>query len=149
MSTDRVEYENLLPEIWEAIENYNIDFVAAIGEELSEMLKDEIKAQSFDHRALNRVYKEWKIKSGLDPRILIATGRMVDKITYRVELAGEEVQIGIFGDKRNATLLRFHEFGTRTIPERSTLRVIAAREHQNVFDKYFAGLKKILDETTV
>lgn len=146
---DRTTYTNNLPALWEDLENFNIDFVTELGESLAKMLKDDIKGQKFNHKALNRAYKEWKIKSGLDPRILIATGRMVNAITFRVEIAGEEVHIGIFGDKRNATLLRIHEFGTRTIPERSTLRALAAREHKTIFETYEERLVEVIKKHTI
>lgn len=143
-----LEYKNLLPELMEDIENFKADYIEKIGKELAEMIVKDIKAQRLDHRPLRRVYKEWKIRHGLDPRILIATARMISKIEYRVTLVGEAVDVGIFGDRRNATLLKIHEYGTKRIPERSTLRAVLSREQKRIIEDFFKGIKKIIDKNS-
>lgn len=144
-----IKFENKLPELTEAIEHYVIDFMKEKGKELADMLRDDIKGQRFDHKPLSPAYREYKRMFGLDPRILIATGEMVSKITYRVPMAGDAAEVGIFSDLRNATLLNLHEHGTSMMPERSVLRALLQREHDRIFEEFMQGIQNLIDEHTV
>lgn len=150
MSVDLViKFENNLPELTEAIEHYVIDFMNEKGKELAKMIKDDIEGQRLDHRPLSPFTKEYKRLHGLDPRILIATGRMKNKITHRVPMAGDSTEVGIFNDLRNATILNLHEHGTSKMPERSVLRAVLQREHERIFQEFMTGIEDLIEKHKV
>lgn len=104
---------------------------AEFGEEKAKEFVDELKfkisAQLFNHIPLQRDYYLSKLRNGLDPRILIATGEYLDKITYeRVEDDTSGVVFrcgmapGIHGSSglQLAALQRMLEEGTSRMPAR-------------------------------
>lgn len=114
------------------------------GEETASEFVDELKfriaSQAFHHRPLNPAYLRGKIRSGLDPRTLIATGEYLDSIMYEQvdDEAGQivfrcTVRPGVHGPSGLSyrMLARIHEFGARRggrvhIPARPHWRPMAA-----------------------
>lgn len=96
-------------------------------------VRQNIYGQRYKHVALNPLYRRWKVKHGLDPRILIATGKYVESIVARKQnkttwlvapAAGET-----FGKAGRAmsTLGLWLEYGTKHMPARPHFRPEAAR----------------------
>ena len=99
---------------------------AAIAKEMAKEIRDKIYRQEFPHVAsapLSPTYVAWKDRMGLDPRVLIATGKYVRAIGY-VETPYGGI-VGLVRKTRKgkkplpyALLQRWLEYGTRKMPAR-------------------------------
>jgi hypothetical protein len=96
-------------------------------------LKEAIESQTLNMKPLNRKYKAWKIRKGLDPRILIATGKLL--AAYQVQKLppghGDGYVINVARRKQRgvwlSTIDRAHEYGTGHLPARPHWRPVIAK----------------------
>jgi len=97
----------LLPQVGEYMERTVFDRIGA---------KEDWRGQPF--KELSPDYKRSKKKNR--DRILVATGRMVDSLTYDIVESGKELRVG-FGDKK----ARYHMSSEprSKIPERNPLGI--------------------------
>lgn len=127
--------------------------IRQFAEEIAEEARDIIKEQRYDWVPLDPDYLASKIKKGLDPRTLIATGDYLDHIgTYEKDgkifvgpLPGTHKPSGL----TYVHLARIHEYGTETIPARPLWRPlfsVALRRNEKLRKKYAAARKKALRE---
>jgi hypothetical protein len=101
-----------------------------IAQKYYDALTNHIRSQDLPLTPLNEWYKEWKAKKGLDTRILIATGELLDSIKIYDLGAGEKF-VGVKGGKQHrggidmALLALVHEYGsvTRGVPARPAYRL--------------------------
>ena len=115
-----------------------ITATAATKKVASDIVKDAKKVlddQTYNWKPLKAYYKAWKIRQGLDERILIATGFYRDNIGWWVSRGN--VQFGVRQSKKTTNglplwkLARIHEFGTRTIPARPLWRPLISKHIRN------------------
>lgn len=85
-------------------------------------LRTAIRDQTLRLKPLNPKYKKWKKRMGLDPRILIATGKLL--AAYQVERlpSGRGFVVNVARRKQHgvwlSTIDRAHEYGTGHLPAR-------------------------------
>lgn len=102
--------------------------LGGLGRDLAEEFADDLRAiierQLIAWMPLSRPYKAYKRRMGLDPRILIATGRYINSIkpmeqpdgTWLVSVPAEPLRPGSKHTLKD--LARWLEYGTRTMPAR-------------------------------
>jgi hypothetical protein len=102
--------------------------LSGLGQDLAQEFADDLKAiierQMISWMPLSGPYKAYKRRMGLDPRILIATGRYVNSIqpieqpdgTWLVSVPEEPLRPGSRYTLRD--LARWLEFGTQKMPAR-------------------------------
>ena len=123
------------------------------AEEIAEEARNIIIEQRYNWAPLDPDYLDWKIKKGLDPRILIATRDYLEHIgTYEQDgkifvgpLPGTHKPSGVPYVK----LARWFEYGTETMPARPLWRPlfsVALRRNKKLKKKYAAARKKALRE---
>ena len=102
-----------------------------IAKSFSNEIKDRIRHQTFRHQPLKIAYRNRKIKQGLDPRTLIATGEYVNHIRAR-KINATTYTVGVPNTIHSPSglpyrsLARIHEFGTDKIPARPHWRPMAS-----------------------
>lgn len=102
-----------------------------LARDLASRLRRNLRAQVFRWVPLSEKYKKYKLKHGLDPRMLIATGEYLNSIVVRQKLDGS-VEVGIKNKIHTPSglplkkLMRIHEYGTQTIPARPWWRPTVA-----------------------
>lgn len=108
-----------------------------------------IEGQAYNHTPLKPKYKEWKIKKGLDPRILIATGSYINAI--EVFKGGKNTWcVGIKKGKKNKEGIELRqigkwlEYGTKHIPARPHWRIEMAKVKRRMQYRTLEILKKNL-----
>ncbi len=102
--------------------------IGGLGRDLAEEFADDLRAlierQLIAWVPLTKEYKNYKRRMGLDPRILIATGRYIHAIQPIQQLDGSWV-VGVPDEPLRPgsrytlkDLARWLEYGTRTMPAR-------------------------------
>ncbi|MFH0989839.1 MAG: hypothetical protein V1799_07475 [bacterium] len=143
-------YLALLPKFIKALQH---NIAADVSEEYYQALVDHFKAQDLPLAPLSAWYKEWKVKRGLDTRILIATGQMLDSIK-KSPIKDGKAFVGIKGGKRHrgskldiALIALMHEYGdpARNVPARPVYRLTA----EELKDKLQPVLQTIVNRTRV
>lgn len=120
-----------------------------VAEKIADLTRTAVKEQRWKHKwkPLNPKYKAWKIRKGLDPRILIAYGYYINSIkVYRSNkdwvVGVDPFQIHPKTGIRMKKLARYLEYGTSRMPARPHWR--PAFEHvRKHIDRY---IKKYLKE---
>ena len=112
-------------EIIDTDDIYNEFFLPFVSEKYIEYLVLAIERQlfrSFKIYPLSKKYAERKQRQGLDPRVLIATGRYIDSFVYInknnkiiITVADEEIE----GGMSMLDLSRILEFGNSKMPRRT------------------------------
>jgi len=117
-------------------------------EKYAEDLRDFIKEQKGNWEELSEQYKAYKQRKGLDPRILIATGKYLNSI--KVVQEGTRFKIVPEGYEE---LAQYLEFGTSRMPARphwtyidiqirytliNTLRLLASKKALQIKEKQYA-----------
>jgi len=121
-----------------------------IAQEFHDDLVGKIERQEFHHIPLKPGYREAKIKAGLDPRILIATGDYISGIQVEDTLRGTAV--GLSNTAMHNSGLTFsrigkvHEYGVNHIPARPhwrpTVEIFRRRRYE--FERRIKKLIKSL-----
>jgi len=104
--------------------------VQVLASRYYDALKHHLESQDLPLAPLNDWYRQWKEKHGLDSRILIATGELMDNIKI-YDIAIGKAFIGIKGGKQHkggidmALLALIHEYGSveRGMPARPLYRL--------------------------
>ena len=123
-----------------------------IAEKIADLTKTAIKEQRWKNKwkPLNSQYKAWKIKKGLDPRILIAYGYYLNSI--KVYKSGKDWVVGVDPFQihpktgiRMKKLARYLEYGTSKMPARPHWRPAFEyiRKHINRYIKEYLKEKGI------
>lgn len=117
-----------------------------VAQEIVKEAKEILETQRYNWKPLKDYYKRWKIKEGLDERILIATGFYRDNIKWWVDRAGN-IHFGVRPKVIHKPsgmplwqLARIHEYGTRRIPSRPLWRPLLSKHLRN--NKRFANMYK-------
>lgn len=105
-----------------------------LKKEADRMVKDlrtAISDQTLRLKPLSRPYKKWKKKMGLDPRILIATGKLLNAYMVSALPSGRGYVVSVARRKQNgvwlSTIDRAHEYGTGHLPARPHWRPVIAK----------------------
>lgn len=116
MDKDLLEASKDIDKFIERLKKEMSDVGKEIGELLEQKVKDAIETQSLPLEGLTPEWAKYKEAHGLDPRTLIATGDMVNSITFSFEPG--EVESGHIGnlslDGSMKWLALAHEFGLGT-----------------------------------
>ena len=155
------DYAKLIQQIM--IEEYKKEFEKRVGilvrvekgfdkwiaEKIADLTKTAIKEQRWKYKwkPLNPQYKAWKMRKGLDPRILIAYGYYINSIkTYK---SGRDWVVGVDPFQihpktgiRMKKLARYLEYGTSKMPARPHWRPAFEYVRKHI-DRY---IKKYLKE---
>lgn len=134
-----ISSENNLPKLPNAIKTGLKATLIEIGTELESAMRNRILSNIPPPLAETTVQRKGHNLA------LVDTGAMFSQITS-VVVSDTEVKAGVFGDK--ADVAAAHEYGTRTIPERSFIRSSQEELKNNigavVKDKLNAELIKVL-----
>lgn len=113
----------------------------------AERIKRNIYKQSYGHVPLSRPYLKWKIKRGLDARILIATGAYVASIEARKQNATTWIVAPRAGTQHKgralSTIGLWLEYGTRNMPARPHFRPDLQIVYQRLQQSGETSAKKI------
>lgn len=94
-------------------------------------LVNAISNQTLKLKPLSRPYKQWKKRMGLDPRILIATGKLLDAYMVEPLRSGKGFVVAVARRKQKgvwlSTIDRAHEYGTGHLPARPHWRPVIAK----------------------
>lgn len=101
-------------------------------------LRTAIRDQTLRLKPLNRKYKQWKKIMGLDPRILIATGKLLNAYQVQKLPSGKGYVVTVARRKQRgvwlSTIDRAHEYGTAHLPARPhwrpTIRKFSIRKNE-------------------
>lgn len=99
-----------------------------VAEEVAKRVKQRIRSQAYGHAPLSPKYRAWKIKKGLSPKILIATGQYVGSIRAWKEGRGSW-HAGVTPGARHSSgvdmqqLAVWLEYGTSRMPARPHWRI--------------------------
>lgn len=128
--------------------------IRELAEDLAEEAKDIILEQRYNWESLSSGYLAYKLRVGLDPRILIATGEYVDEgighyekdgIIFVGPMPGIHEPSGVPYVK----LARWFEYGTETMPARplwGPLYRVALKRNKKLRKKIRADTKKAFNE---
>lgn len=169
----RPEEELFNPETNDTDNELLLDFLSFMAKRYKEKVIEAVEDQEFenDWEPLNSDYSEWKKSHGLDERILISSGQMLDAIRVRYHPQLKMYSVGIdknekyrkvetikdsngnptgweLGQKTDVKILdvaRWHEFGTENMAERRVWRPIRTRMAKNV-QSHFEDWKMNSDE---
>ena len=117
-------FNNTKEELINSVDIYNEFFLEFMAEEYISYLRYTIERQkfrSFRVYPLSKEYAERKEREGLDPRVLISTGRYLDSI--RVYLDKNELKVSVEDEELDGGLsmlglAKMLEFGTSRMPRR-------------------------------
>jgi hypothetical protein len=140
------------------------EFLSFMASRYKEEVKDAIETQRFKQRwdDLSEQYKEWKKKAGLDPRIWIRTGQLLDAIRVRFFPSTNSYGVGVdstahfrkvvtvkndqghitghtLGERSETSVLfiaRLMEFGTVSMPARPLFRPVQRIMQRNARDHF-------------
>ena len=104
-----------------------------VGDDVADAMLNQFKTKGAlggrPWAPLKPEYRAWKVKHGLSPEILIATGDMRDSLTDRpMQVERYEGRSAVFGTRDPK--YKFHHYGTRFMPQRRVVKMVPGLEKQ-------------------